>query len=116
MKKIILIKNNRIITKNAELADSFFSRFRGLMFRKEIDDDYALWITPCNQIHMLNMRFAIDAVYLTESGEVIRTDINVQPGRICKTVRNAESVIEMKSFASQKLGIKVGDTVKLTSQ
>lgn len=116
MKKIILIKENRIITKNAELADSFFSRFRGLMFRKTIDDDYALWITPCNQIHMLNMRFAIDAVYLTESGEVIKADINVQPGKICKTVKNAKSVIEMKSFASQRLGIKVGDTIKLTSQ
>ncbi len=111
MKKIILKKNNCIITENAELADNFFSRFRGLMFRKSIADDYALFITPCNQIHMLNMKFAIDVVYLTETGEVIKTDVNVQPGKICKTVKKAKSVIELKSFSAAKLGICEGDII-----
>ena len=114
MKKIIIIKNNKVITKNAGLADTFFTRFRGLMFRKSIDDDYALYITPCNQIHMLNMRFPIDVVYLSESGEVIKTDVNVQPGKICRTVKNAESVIELRSFMSEQLGIRAGDTIKIT--
>lgn len=114
MKKIIIIKNDRIITRNAELADSFFARFRGLMFRKSIDDDYALFITPCNQIHMLNMKFSIDAVYLSESGEVIKTDVNLQPGTICKTVKGAASVIELKSFMAARLGIHSGDIIKIT--
>lgn len=114
MKKIIIYKNNNIITRNAEVADSFFARFRGLMFRKRIDDDYALHITPCNQIHMLNMRFAIDVIYLAPSGEVVKIDENVQPGKICKTVRNAESVIEMKSFSAKKLGITEGDVINIS--
>lgn len=114
MKKIIIIKNNKVITKNAELADTFFSRFRGLMFRKSIADDYALYITPCNQIHTLNMKFPIDVVYLSESGEVIKTDVNVQPGKICKTVKNADSVIELKSFMSKEFGIRAGDIIKIT--
>lgn len=112
MKKIILTKNDKKITCNAELADSFFARFRGLMFRKSIADDYALYIIPCNQIHMLNMRFAIDVVYLDESGKVIKTDVNVQPGKICKTVKNAKSVIELKSFSAEKLGICDGDIIR----
>lgn len=112
MKKIILTKNNKTITCNAELADTFFARFKGLMFRKSIDEDYALFITPCNQIHMLNMRFAIDVVYLDESGKVIRTDMNVQPGKICKTVKNARSVIELKSFSAEKFGICDGDIIR----
>ncbi len=114
MKKITVLNNNNVITRNAEIADTFFSRFKGLMFRKSIDDDYALYITPCNQIHMLNMRFAIDVVYLNNSDEVIKIDVNVQPGKICKTVKNAKSVIEMKSFAAEKLGISTGDTIKIT--
>lgn len=113
MKKMKITKNNNVITDNAELADTFFTRFRGLMFRKSIADDYALWITPCNQIHMLNMRFAIDVVYLDESGTVIKTDVNVQPGKICKTVKNAKSVIELQSFSASKLGINIGDTLKI---
>ena len=113
MKKIIIIKNNKVITKNAELADSFFSRFRGLMFRKSIAEDYALYITPCNQIHMLNMRFAIDVIYLDKNGRVVKIDMNVQPNKICKTVKNAHSVIEMKSFASENFGINIGDMINV---
>lgn len=113
MEKIIITKNNIVITENAEIADTFFARFRGLMFRKSIADDYALYITPCNQIHMLNMRFAIDVVYLDKSGTVIKTDVNVPPGKICKTVKNAKSVIELKSFSASKLGIQNGDTIKI---
>ncbi len=113
MKKIKIIKNDIVITDNAELADTFLPRFRGLMFRKTIADDYALCITPCNQIHMLNMRFAIDVVYLDKSGTVIKTDVNVQPGKICKTVKNAKCVIELKSFSASRLGIHTGDTIKI---
>ncbi len=116
MKKIMVLKNNNIITENAETADTFFSRFRGLMFRKSIADDYALHIKPCNQIHMLNMRFAIDVVYLSKSNEVIKIDVNVQPGKICKSVRNARSVLELKSYSAEKLGIHKGDIIKISEQ
>ncbi len=111
MKKIKLIKNDIVITGNAEIADGFFSRFRGLMFRKSIAEDYALFITPCNQIHMLNMKFAIDAVYLSESGEVVKIEENLQPGIICKAVKNAASVVELKGFSASKLDISIGDII-----
>ena len=114
MKKIIIINNNKIVTKNAELADSFFTRFRGLMFRKSIADNYALVITPCNQIHMLNMKFAIDVVYLDNANTVVKIERNIQPGKICKTVKQARSVIEVKAFAAAQLGIHEGDTLKIT--
>ncbi|MBQ4337811.1 MAG: DUF192 domain-containing protein [Clostridia bacterium] len=113
MKKISILKNNTVITDNAELADTFFTRFRGLMFRNAIAENYALYITPCNQIHMLNMRFPIDVVYLDESGTVVKTDTDVHPGKICKTVKEAKSVIELRSFSASKLGIKNGDTIKI---
>ena len=113
MKKASIIKNGQILTENAEVANSFFSRFRGLMFKKAIDADYALCITPCNQIHMLNMRFAIDAVYLSGSGTVVKIDENVKPNKICKTVKNAKSVIEMNSGAAAKFGIREGDRLEV---
>lgn len=116
MKKIIIKKNSQVITDNAKRADNFFTRFKGLMFVKEIDDNYALHITPCNQIHMLNMRFPLDVVYLSENGRVVKIDENVQPGKICKTVKGAKSVIEMKAFAASKLGINQGDVLEMPVQ
>lgn len=113
MKKAAIKKNGKIITSNAEIADSFFSRFRGLMFRKSIADDYALYITPCNQIHMLNMRFAIDVVYLDGESRAVKIDSGVQPGKICKTVRNAKSVIELNASSAAKFGICEGDIIEI---
>ena len=113
MRKAKILKNGLVITENARIADSFFSRFIGLMFRKSIPADYALHIKPCNQIHMLNMRFAIDVVYLSADGRVVRIDENVQPNKICKTVREAKSVIEMNSFAARKSGITEGDILEI---
>ena len=116
MKKAKILKNGVAITENAHIADNFFSRFRGLMFRKSIPADYALYIKLCNQIHMLNMRFAIDVVYLSADGRVVKIDENVQPNKICKTVKEAKSVIEMNAFAAEKYGIGVDDTLEIQIQ
>jgi hypothetical protein len=37
------------------------NRLRGLMFRKEQLNKEALWLTPCNSIHMFFMRFPLRA-------------------------------------------------------
>lgn len=113
MRKAAIKKNGAILTVNAEVADSFFKRFMGLMFRKSVPQDFALYITPCNQIHMLNMRFAIDVIYLDAEGRTVKIDENVQPGKICKTVRKAENVIEMNAFAAKKYGIREGDVIEI---
>ncbi len=113
MKKAVIKKNGTVITGNAEVADSFFRRFMGLMFRKSIPSDYALHIIPCNQIHMLNMRFAIDVIYLDKSGKVVKIESDVKPNKICKTVKNAASVIEMNSLCARRLGLCEGDIIEI---
>lgn len=116
MKKALIIRNKKIITDNAEIADSFFSRFRGLMFRKSVEDDYALHIKPCNQIHTFSMRFAIDVIYLSKDGTVVEIHENVKPNKICKAVKNAESVIEINASMSSKLGIFKGDVLEIQAR
>lgn len=113
MKKAKIIKNGTTVTENAEIADSFFGRFRGLMFRKSVDADYALHIMPCNQVHMFNMRFALDVVYLSETGEVVEIHENVKPNKVCKAVRNAKSVLEMRATSASVLGIAKGDVLEV---
>lgn len=116
MKKATLIKNGRIVTANAEIADSFLKRFRGLMLKKSIAPDYALVISPCNQIHSFNMRFSFDAVYISDKGEVVEIHENIKPGKVCKTVKPAKSVIEMNAFMSKRFGIKTGDTLEVKTE
>jgi len=50
-----------------EIADTFLKRFLGLMGRKKIPAGQGLLILPCNSIHMMFMRFSIDAVYVDKN-------------------------------------------------
>lgn len=113
VKKAKITKNGITVTANAEVADGFFSRLRGLMFKKSVDGDYVLHITPCNQVHMFNMRFALDVVYLSEKGEVVEIHKNVKPNKVCRAVRNARSVLEMRAAAAAALGIEKGDVLEI---
>ncbi len=51
-----------------EVADGLWSRFMGLMGRPALEPDTGLWLTGTNGIHMMFMRFAIDAVFLGQAG------------------------------------------------
>ena len=47
-----------------EYADTFWRRFCGLMFRKQLPKGQGLLLAPCNGVHMCFMRFAIDAIFI----------------------------------------------------
>lgn len=112
MKKITIKKDDIAVIPDVEVADNFFTRFRGLMFRKSISDGYGLLIKPCNQIHMFNMKFPLDIIYLSADNEVVHIDENIQPGKIGKTIKAAVCVVEVNAFTCKNVGIAVGD--KLT--
>lgn len=95
-----------------KLADSFFKRFKGLMFRKEAIVDEGLWITPCNSVHMFFMKFPIDVVLLTKQNSVLKVYPNLKPWRATMPVVGAYSTLELPIGSIDKLGIKVGDIIE----
>ena len=97
---------------NIKYADSFFKRFRGLMFRKSMPENEALLIVPCNQIHTFNMKFAIDVVYLSKENKVVFIDENIKPGKVCKPCKNANAVLELNSGMAKKFNIKLDDIIE----
>ena len=46
------------------MAGSLWAKFMGLMGRPTLDDDAGLWLPDSNGIHMMFMRFPIDAVFV----------------------------------------------------
>ena len=109
------IKNktrNLIIAERIDIADSFFSRFMGLMFRKNIADNYALLISQCAMIHTCFMKFTIDAVFLSKDMEVISIIENLKPWRFTKYFGNAYYTLELKSGNISKK-IEIGDKLEI---
>lgn len=94
-------------------ADRFFLRLKGLMFRKRNLDGEGLWITPCNSIHMCFMNFAIDAVFLSRDGEIVKIVEQLEPWRFVSPVRGAHSVVELPMGTARKYDLQCGNYLQL---
>lgn len=92
------------------VADTFFLRLRGLLGRT-FDGFDALMLIPCSSIHMIGMKYPIDAVFLDSSGRVLKVVSDIHPGTLYVGHSKAKAVIEMPSGRAGKLGIVVGTTV-----
>jgi len=107
------------VVGNLKIAEKFFERLKGLMFKKEIGDDYGLLIKQCDSIHMFFMKFPIDAIFLKTvfAGnnrniyKVVKIIENIKPWRVSPVVNEADSVLEVKSGKS-KNNISVNDKLE----
>lgn len=108
----LLIKeseNSTPLTDQLILAETLFSRSKGLLGRRELPDNEMLWINRCNSIHTFFMKFTIDCVFLDRTLKVISIKRNVKPWKIIWPQWGASSVIEMKAGDIDRLSLKVGD-------
>ncbi|MFP5112710.1 DUF192 domain-containing protein [Bacillaceae bacterium C204] len=101
------------IPYSIKVADSFFKRLKGLMFRKDQLVEEGLWIIPCNSIHMCFMNFEIDAVFLNKEGRIVKMVEGLRPWRFINPIKNAYSVIELPAGTVKMLGLKQGEMIRI---
>lgn len=103
------------------MATSFWGRFRGLMGRASLADDEGLYL-PVNSIHMLFMRFPIDALFLdAPDAHGIRRVVGVRAclrpwTGLVMPVRGAAGVLELPAGTIERGGLAVGDAVRLVER
>ncbi len=106
------------ISARVSMARSFWGRFRGLMGRASLADDGGLYLAT-NSIHMLFMRFPIDALFVgAPDGEGIRQVVGVRPGLrpwtgLVLPVKGAQGVVELPAGTIERARLSVGDGVRL---
>ena len=96
MPEVRVSNKGTVLAENVRLADSVVSRFFGLMMRKRLGPGEALDIRPCGSIHMMWMRFPIDAVFYDREFHVTKVARNVRPWiGLAGGGKGARGVIEM---------------------
>lgn len=95
-------------TLEVELADNFLKRFCGLMMRRRLEEGRALLLEPCNSVHMLFMRFAIDVVYLDEELRIKKIVRNLWPWLGISCCFGAWGALELPSGEAERLKLVVG--------
>ena len=112
-------KSDQIIAP-LKFANSYFSRLKGLMFKKKLD--YILVLKPkksnfkvFSSIHTLFMRFTIDVVFLDKNKKVVEIS-QVSPWKFFSPKRPAYYILEMKKGSVEKYQIAIGDKLNFVCE
>ena len=95
---------------------SFWQRFMGLMGRPSLEPDEGLYL-PTSSIHMLFMRFPIDALFLSAPDtHGVRRVAAVRPrlrpwSGLVMPVKGAQGVVELPAGTLDRSGLQPGDAV-----
>lgn len=103
------VTRNIVICENVEVANTFFTRLKGLLGRKSLAANHTLWINPCNSIHTWFMKFSIDVVFVNSDMVVQRVYSNIHPYRLVLPASQFHSVFEFASGAISEEKVQVGD-------
>ena len=103
------------------LADTFISRFVGLMLAAPLQPDRGLLITACSSVHTCFMRQTIDIIYLDDEGCVTKCVPAVKPWRGSSSrgrgargerLRHAFYTLELAAGTIDRLRICAGDQLQ----
>lgn len=104
------------VLSDVKVANGFFKRLTGLIFRKNILDSEGLLFENCCSIHTLWMRFALDVVFLDSNNRILRIISNLKPFRFTPVVKKSIKILELKAGISSELGIETGYYLKFIDQ
>ena len=110
------VEDDVVICDELVLGESFGQRFMGLMGRASMPQSQGLYL-PANSIHMMFMRFPIDALFVSKEGaEGHRSVVSTRPDLptwrgIVMPVRGAEGVVEMPAGTLARNSVAQGDVV-----
>lgn len=115
-KKLIrlITKENEVVLENVVIADSFFSRLKGLMGKNTIKDDEGLLIRPCNSIHSFFMKFNLDIAFIDKNFIVLEIYRDLAPNKLSKIYKKSKFVIESKTGSLNKL--KKGEQIQIVNK
>jgi uncharacterized membrane protein (UPF0127 family) len=108
-------RTGKALAEELELATSLVALTAGLMFRRTLEPGRGLWLNPCNGIHMMFMRFPIDAVFL-DSRERVRKVYRKLPQwwGVVWFVWGARSVLELPSGSTTDIDLQRGDQIVIS--
>ncbi len=112
-----------VLAERLEDGSSFWAKFMGLMGRRSLPAGDGLWLPGENGIHMLFMRFPIDAVFLSppEAGldgrrRVVSLRRALPPWRgVVWHVGGASGVLELPPGTIGTTGTLVGDEIEIAA-
>ena len=115
MVKIDNLTSNQTLMEHGRLAANPWTRLRGLIGVRQLENGDGLLIKPCHGVHCMFMSIPIDVVYVDSKHRVVATDQAMQPWAVGKIYRQSAYVVELPVGAIAATGTKAGDQLAVTN-
>jgi len=106
------MRTNQIIGDYVWKADSILSRLQGLLGHSYLKPGQGCWLVPCQQVHMIGMRFALSVWFLDRSGIICYILDELKPYKISPRHKDAVSVLEFPAEWAKITDTRIGDTLR----
>jgi uncharacterized protein len=111
----LLREDGAVVCERCVLADNPWTRLKGLLGRRGLDDGEGLLIRPTGSIHMFFMRFPIDAVFLDRDLRVLKVAADLKPWRMAAK-KGAKQVLEIAAGEAARRGVEPGQRLVLAEE
>ena len=116
---MILKHGNSIVANDVVIAETTFTKMKGLMFKSNVPKDYAMVFVFDKEttigIHMMFVFTSLDVIFLNRIGEIIHlATLNPWIGYAKK--KDTQFVIEMKKGSIRYFNLKLGDRLTLDKE
>ena len=115
----IHLPDGRPLAARAWASTHTFERAQGWLGRDSVEAGDGLLIVPCNSIHTLGMRFAIDVAFLDRGGRVLKLAADLRPGRLAwgpwrgLLLPWTVQALELPAGSLRASGLQVGQTLRI---
>jgi len=104
-------ERDAILATNATLASSYWARFWGLMLRRHLPPGRGILLTRSSSIHSFFMLMRFDAIYLDDTGRVVKLVHRMRPWWISFGGRGAKHTLELPAGTVEATGTVAGDVL-----
>jgi len=102
-----------VLAERVLVANTPVRRIVGLLGSQSLEAGEGLMIVPCNSIHSFFMKFAFDALFLDNTGKVVKLAREIKPFRLLPPVIKAQKVIELPAGTAVRTNTAIGDRIVL---
>ena len=113
MRRVKVVNRTRgaVLADSAELADNYWTRFMGLMGRRDLPMGAGLVLKPGGGIHMWFMRIPLDVIHVDKSDRVTHVLRGIKPWRFGPLFVGGKLAIELPVGAAETT--QVGDQIDI---
>jgi uncharacterized membrane protein (UPF0127 family) len=110
MQQLIItnINNKEILADQCYHANTFLTRLKGLLGKKQMAPGEGLLISPCSSVHTLGMKIDIDVIFLSADHEILHIIERMRPGKLSPIIKKSHSVLELPAGQIRRTNTHVG--------